>query len=250
MTIIAKKKNREKCFIIMPITTPKHLVERYKGDPAHFSHVLNHLFVPALENAGFEPISPKSSGSDIIQAEIIKHLSSCDLVLCDMSILNPNVFFEFGIRTALNRSVALIVDDQTQTLPFDTSIINFYQYKSSLDVWSITTEIKDLAKHVKTAYEKTMDHNALWKYFGVAQTGVFKPEESSIGEKIDLLMKEVAGLKRQPQGALPTPFDLPKSAVKWFRAQQKNKQDYEDTQEIIRRYSWEKDAEEVEKHKP
>jgi predicted nuclease with TOPRIM domain len=58
-------------------------------------------------------------------------------------------------------------------------------------------EIDALANHINAAYTKTKDYNALWKYFGVAQIGVFKPEEASIGEKIDLLMKEVASLKTQ-----------------------------------------------------
>ena len=192
---MAKSNNEEKCFIIMPITTPDHLIDKYKDDADHFSHVLDCLFTPALKYAGFEPVSPKSTGSDVIQADIIKQLSTCELVLCDMSILNPNVFFEFGIRTALNKPVALVIDDKTRNIPFDTSIINFYRYTSSLDAWSIDKEVSTLAEHVKNAYQKTKDNNALWKYFGVAQTGMFKPEEASLGEKIDLLMQEVAALK-------------------------------------------------------
>lgn len=199
---MANSKDSEKCFIIMPITTPEHLKDRYKGDANHFSHVIDHLFLPALKNAGFKPVSPKSTGSDVIQAEIIKQLSSCELVLCDMSILNPNVFFEFGIRTALNKPVALVVDDKTKTIPFDTSIINFHRYDSSLDVWSIEKEVSALAEHVRNAYKKTEDHNALWKYFGVAQTGVFKPEDASLGEKIDLLMQEVATLKTESRESI------------------------------------------------
>ena len=188
---------RKKCFIIMPITTPEALVREYNGDPDHFTHVLDCLFSPAIEKAGFDPIPPKSKGSDIIQAEIIKHLASGELVLCDMSILNPNVFFEFGIRTALDKPVALVVDDKTEPVPFDTSIINFHKYSSSLDAWTIDEEIGALANHIVSAYEKTEDRNALWKYFGVAQTGVFRPEEALLGEKIDLVMKEVAALKSE-----------------------------------------------------
>jgi len=187
----------------MPITTPENFIGQYKDDAEHFSHVLEHLFIPALKKSGFEPIPPKSTGSDVIQAEIIKQLSACELVLCDMSILNPNVFFEFGIRTTLNKPVALVVDDKTGDIPFDTSIINFHRYNSSLDVWSIEKGIDDLVKHIKEAYEKTTDHNALWKYFGVAQTGMFKPEEATLGEKIDLLMQEVSALKNQPKESMP-----------------------------------------------
>lgn len=192
---MANSKTKGSCFIIMPITTPKRFVERYKDDAEHFAHVLEHLFIPALLNAGFEPVPPKTIGSDLIQAEIIKQLSLCELVLCDMSILNPNVFFEFGIRTSLNKPVALVVDDKTENIPFDTSIINFHRYGSSLDAWSIESEINKLEEHIKNAYKKTKDHNALWKYFGVAQTGMFKPEDAEMGEKFDLIIQELSTIK-------------------------------------------------------
>ncbi|NQT01119.1 MAG: hypothetical protein HQ580_03790 [Planctomycetes bacterium] len=194
---MAKSETKKSCFIIMPITTPKQFVERYKDNASHFAHVLEHLFVPALDNAGFVPISPKSTGSNVIQAEIIKQLSSCELVLCDMSILNPNVFYEFGIRTALDKPVALVVDDKTKPIPFDTSILNFHKYDSSLELWSIEKEKQELTKHVQEAYKKSKDHNALWKYFGVAQTGTFKPEDAEMGEKFDLIMQELSTIKMQ-----------------------------------------------------
>ncbi|MGB2861997.1 MAG: hypothetical protein WBC05_01610 [Sedimentisphaerales bacterium] len=202
---MAKLEPKKKCFIIMPITTPIGLVERYKGDTDHFQHVLGHLFIPALEIAGFEAIPPKSTGSDVIHAEIIKQLSSCELVLCDMSIFNPNVFFEFGIRTALDKPVALVVDEKTTPIPFDTSILNFHTYDSSIELWSIEKQIQELAKHVTDAYTKSQDRNALWKYFGVAQTGTFKPEDAELGEKIDLIMNKLSAIEmeqRKPKAKL------------------------------------------------
>ena len=89
-------KNMSKCFIIMPITTPEATVPRYGGDADHFEHVLDHLFVPAVERAGYEPIPPIAEGSDLIHARIITNLDEADLVLCDMSCLNPNVFLSLG----------------------------------------------------------------------------------------------------------------------------------------------------------
>jgi len=193
---MAKSETIQRCFIIMPITTPSNLVERYKDDTEHFDHVLEHLFVPALENAGFEPVSPKSTGSPVIQAEIINQLSSCELVLCDMSILNPNVFFEFGIRIALDKPVALVVDDKTQPIPFDTSMLNFHRYDSSLTAWTLEEQKQKLETHIQDAYEKSKGRNDLWKYFGITQTGTFKPEEAELGEKMDLIMKRLSGIER------------------------------------------------------
>ena len=80
----------------MPITTPQDLIKDYNNDSKHFHRLLDRFFTPAIELAGFESISPVSTGSDIIHADIIKNLTLCEMVLCDISTLNPNVFFEFG----------------------------------------------------------------------------------------------------------------------------------------------------------
>jgi hypothetical protein len=115
------------CFVIMPITTPDSLVSSYSGGKDHFRHVFEHLFKPAVEAAGFEPITPVAKGSDLIHAEIIRKIELADLVLCDMFALNPNVFFELGIRTAVDKPVCITKDEQTVKVPFDTGIINFHQ---------------------------------------------------------------------------------------------------------------------------
>jgi len=193
---MAKSEPKKKCFIIMPITTPTKLVEQYKGDKDHFSHVLEHLFIPSLKEAGFDPIPPTAGGSNIIQADIIKQLSSCELVLCDISILNPNVFFEFGIRTALDKPVALVRDDKTTSIPFDTNMLHCHKY-GSLEVHTFEKEKQALTKHVQEAYKKSKARNALWKYFGVAQVGMFKPEDAEIGDKIDMIMGKLFLIEKQ-----------------------------------------------------
>lgn len=201
---MAKKEPQKKCFIIMPISTPKDHVASYMGDDDHFEHVLKHLFIPSITKAGFIPMPPKAKGSDVIQAEIIKHLSGADLVLCDMSILNPNVFFEFGIRTALDKPVALVVDDKTPSRPFDTNMIHSHVYDSSLTPWKLTGQINLLEKHVRDAFKKSENRNSLWKYFGVAQPGVFKPGDYSAEEKFDLIIREISYLKATIEGMFTT----------------------------------------------
>jgi hypothetical protein len=57
------------CFVIMPLTTTSEMASRYGGDPDHFAHVLDHLFVPAVEKAGFTPKKPIAEGADLIHAD-------------------------------------------------------------------------------------------------------------------------------------------------------------------------------------
>src|SRR5687767_8303011 len=104
------------CFVAMPISVPQSMVSRYE-DKDHFIHVYEHLFAPAIRELEFEPISPVSKGSEVIHADIVRNLHDAHLVLCDMSTLNANVFFELGIRTALDKPVCLVADSATVDLP-------------------------------------------------------------------------------------------------------------------------------------
>lgn len=140
------------CFIIMPITTPPAFHTDYDGDANHFIHVLEHLFMPAVTAAGFEPIKPIMQGGELIQAEIIRRLETADTVLCDISRHNANVFFELGVRTALDRPAFLVKDDKTEGYPFDTSVLNTYSYASDLSPWILQTQIERLAAHIRSSH--------------------------------------------------------------------------------------------------
>lgn len=175
------------CFIIMPIRTPENSVEIYRDREAHFTHVLECLFVPAVESAGFTPIPPTSKGSDLIHAAIIKNLENSNIVLCDMSCLNPNVFFEFGIRASLNKPVCVVKDEHTKNVPFDTGILNYQEYKSSLDPWELAAEVKKLSEHIKASYERSKGENTLWHYFGLREKAQPYQGETGIDSSLQLL---------------------------------------------------------------
>ncbi len=188
---------KKKCFIIMPISTPENLLNNYSNDKDHFDHVLEHLLKPSLEKVDLEPISPKTKGSELIHGEIIKNIEIADLVLCDMSTLNPNVFFELGIRTALNKPVCLIKDDVTPKIPFDASIINHHEYLSALSPWTLNNEINDLVNHIEESQKRNDDTNSLWKYFSLSSTAhPVEPEEGTDG-KIDYLTMQIEALRDQ-----------------------------------------------------
>lgn len=193
--------DKKKCFIIMPITTPEEMMEKYRDRDQHFSHVLNCLFVPSIEKAGFAPIPPIAKGSDLIHADIIGNLETSDLVLCDMSCLNPNVFFEFGIRTSLNKPVCVVKDEHTKKVPFDTGILNYQEYKSSLNSWELEAEVTKLAEHVRVSAERSKGLNTLWRYFGMKSKAEAYQAQTGSEEKLDYLAMQMDSL-REMIGAL------------------------------------------------
>jgi hypothetical protein len=156
------------CFVAMPITTPERYAETLR-DPDHFLHVLEHLFTPALQGAGLTVIPPTATGTVMIQAEIIRNLQQADFVLCDLSSLNPNVFFELGIRTSLDLPVILVKDNLTEQIPFDLNAVNTLTYESSLTPWTLGSQIQRLTEHVKRAIGGGSSGNSMWRYFGLTR---------------------------------------------------------------------------------
>lgn len=206
------------CFIAMPLTTAEESRAKYHGDGDHFVHVLEHLFVPAVEAAGFSAVRPIMSGGDVIQGQIIKHLETADMVLCDISSHNPNVFFELGIRTALDRPVALVRDNHTEKLPFDTSIVNTHTYNSSLTPWTLRNDTQGITQHLADTWKSTPNNNDLWGFFGLTKRASERlPSENPLEAKMDLIMSQLSSLSVNAEPDLHT-FDTDDLVDRLFTA--------------------------------
>jgi nucleoside 2-deoxyribosyltransferase len=182
----------------MPITTSKD-EEMLYHDNEHWAHVMEELFVPAIERAGFRPIRPEAKGSQWIHAMIIKHLSEADMVLIDASSLNPNVFFEMGVRTSLNKPVA-VVRSTGAKLPFDTAGLNTPEYDPDLRSWKLAEQIRMLAEHLTEAAASCAGQNPMWQQFGLT----IKAEEpttevSRQDARLELLAEGIEQLQDQIQ---------------------------------------------------
>lgn len=184
------------CFIAMPISSkPEH--EDLYGDKEHWQHVMESLFIPAVKNAGMQPIPPIADGSDLIHGSIVRNIMRADMVLCDLSSHNPNVFFELGVRTSLDLPVTLVADEKTR-LPFDTAGINTHRYNSSLRGWDIEEERERLTSHLKNCIASCAGKNPLWQHFGLTlRAQEPRTEESPLEAKVDLMAARIEDLQIQ-----------------------------------------------------
>jgi hypothetical protein len=191
---VAEKK---RCFIIMPITTPESMVTEYNDGAEHFRHVLDALFIPSVKEAGYDPVLPKAKGADLIHAAIVENLEAVDMVLCDMSCLNPNVFFEFGIRTSLNKPVCVVRDELTKKVPFDAGILNHLEYMSDLAGWRIESERERLTKHIVESASRSGNGNTLWKYFGMKTTARAYEADAGSGNQLEYLTLQMESIREK-----------------------------------------------------
>jgi len=177
------------CFVVMPITVPTHLAERYGGRDDHFEKIYDTLIAPAVERAHLTPIGPARTSTENIQAAIINDLQGADLVLADLSALNPNVFLELGIRSALDEPVCLVSDGH-DPLPFDSSTLFTHRYDPR-PIYELNKEIERMATFISTTMTKSDGRNALWKFFGrasdVLPVAALNPADATLHQKIDRL---------------------------------------------------------------
>ncbi|MCW4016357.1 MAG: hypothetical protein NWF06_08305 [Candidatus Bathyarchaeota archaeon] len=101
------------CFIIMPFsqTTDEH-TENYWTE--HYEYFLKPIIeeIPTLNALRSEPLR-----GDLIR-EIIKDLVFSPIVVADITDLNPNVFWELGIRQSFKHGTITIAEQGTR-IPFD-----------------------------------------------------------------------------------------------------------------------------------
>ncbi|MCB1856898.1 MAG: DUF4071 domain-containing protein [Gammaproteobacteria bacterium] len=87
------------------------------GTPIDFNRVYRDYIKPALEAAGLEVFrADEERQAGDIRTDMFQELLVADLVVADLTIDNPNVWYEVGVRHALRaRGVVLVSGGQTST---------------------------------------------------------------------------------------------------------------------------------------
>ena len=113
------------CFIVCPIGNEGSDVR--KRSDTLFKHVIS----PVCKECSFDPIRiDKENTNGSLTEEIITHIKTDDLVIADITDLNPNAFYEIGYRAALNKPAIHLMSKDTD-IPFDVSSIRTFTYNLS-----------------------------------------------------------------------------------------------------------------------
>lgn len=137
-TKATKKKVSEKAFILMPFKNP-------------YDSYYPAIFKPALEQVGYEVYRADDVFSpQPIIIDIQESIKQADLILCEMSERNPNVFYELGLAHAIGKPVILVSHNE-QDVPFDLRHIRIIFYNFRMAGWEekLKSEIKEAALSVQ-----------------------------------------------------------------------------------------------------
>lgn len=101
------------CFIITPIGELNSLINlKAKG-------LINSVIEPVLTEFGFYALPAyKMADSGSINRQVLKSIIANELVIANLTGLNPNVMYELAVRHAVRLPVIIMAEDDTK-LPFD-----------------------------------------------------------------------------------------------------------------------------------
>lgn len=121
------------CFVISPFGLKKGELN-FDDVPVQigvdFDVIYEHLIAPAITAAGLKPIrGDKVGGGKSIYNEMFRALAEYPYALVDCTFLNPNVYYELGIRHALNPSVTIAIQALGASIPFDLKSVPFHPYR-------------------------------------------------------------------------------------------------------------------------
>jgi tetratricopeptide (TPR) repeat protein len=107
-------------FVAMPYGTKQGI---------DFDAVYRELIQPALQAQGFEVFrADQERRAGNIRADMFQELLLADLVVAELSIDNPNVWYELGVRHALRARGVLQIQALRDYLPFDVYVDRSLRY--------------------------------------------------------------------------------------------------------------------------
>ena len=115
------------CGLVMPISqTANH-------DQVHWSRV-QQLLHRVVRQAGFLPLNVwEGSAVDRITPRILKNLFNTQVIICDISDLNPNVMLELGMRLT-SKKPTIVIAETGSTIPFDIKDFETIFYPKDLNM--------------------------------------------------------------------------------------------------------------------
>ena len=102
-----------------------------KGASIDFDRVHTDLIEPALARCGLAGgTTAEVEDAGNIRADMFALILEADLVICDITVHNANVFYELGIRHALRKKHTVLIkgDPSADITPFDLSTDRYLKY--------------------------------------------------------------------------------------------------------------------------
>jgi hypothetical protein len=141
------------CFVVMPFGKKRVA----NGRLSDFDAIYDTIICPAVHSAGMRPLrDDKGGGSHLIHSEMFRKLRDKPVVLADLSMANPNVFYELGLRHVMSPRGTVLICRKGITIPFDVALLRVVEYSVKSSAPS-EKEAPEAAETIAVALRQAVD---------------------------------------------------------------------------------------------
>lgn len=186
------------CFVVMGFGIK---TDYQTGRKLDLDKSYQNLIKPAVEAAGLQCIrADEIVHAGIIDVPMYEQLLKADVVVADVSTMNPNAFYELGVRHALRPFTTIIVAESELTFPFDLGHIVIRRYKHLGDDIGYSEAKRfqgELGSAIQQILAKPTDDSPVYTFLRLTPPS--------------LIQEKVAALKAATQGTTQSPAVDPAS---------------------------------------
>jgi hypothetical protein len=182
------------CGIIMPLSDTE-------GYPSGHWAQVQRLIIRAAEKAGFtSSMVSENLAEDMIQASIVRNVYHNEVVVCDVSSLNPNVMLELGLRMATLLPLVLVFDGE-KDYPFDIRSILHVRYPKGLNIFRMEAFVDELADKIQKVNEaqKSKEYQPFLSHFKEVkiEPAQLNSTTQSVNEVLQTVVDGMASMRNQ-----------------------------------------------------
>lgn len=170
---------KKTCFIITPIGGDNTEIRRAAEG------IIDAVIQPILESLGFEvAVAHRMYRTGSITKQVLSRIINDDLVIANLSGLNPNVMYELAVRHSVRKPLVQICEKGTN-LPFDINEERTIFFTNDM---AGVVEIKEQFEYmVKEAMEDKEPDNPVYR--ATEETMILKAVEKQDPEKFNILKR-------------------------------------------------------------
>ncbi len=180
------KETKRTCFVVTPIGKPDSEIRR------HIDGLIKVAIKPALGEEYDVKAAHNYLDSMSITKQVYEKLYESDLVIVNLTGLNPNVMYELGIRFCFGKPVILIAQEGEQ-LPFDITEYRTMFYKDdALGFSELKEALEKMKKTIKyTDKAKSPIHDALRQSELFKQLKDEDKSNNTTNEALSLILEKI-----------------------------------------------------------
>jgi hypothetical protein len=137
------------------------------GTVVDFEKIYDEIIVPIIQSTGLRcERCDRVDEAGNIHRRMFQFIWAAEVALVDLSLLNPNVFYELGIRHALRRSSTILIRRRGTRVPFNIANLSVIEYDetSPEDIAELRQKI---TRYVKAGYERGHTDNYVSEVLGL-----------------------------------------------------------------------------------